>query len=358
MSFADEITVEELERDPYPVYARMRREEPVCFVPAVGLWFVTRWEDVEYAASHPELIDSAVSPSPLDRAMGGKSILVLDGDPQKRLRAMLDPSLRPRVVEATTPELVAPIVERLLDVIAPRGEAELMSEYFEPVSVLSLGQILGLGEIDGDTLRRWFHGLESRCSRFLGQPRRGGVGSDGSYLRSASPEAKPRGVRLRSPFLLRPPFLARADADRRAAALRTALEPAGGSGAVARLHRLGIPGTAAPTRSLGPLMGFDLGPADLADGHLREAKAGELALAVARIGDRYVAFETWCTHEECPLSDGWLEGEAVRCACHGALFSLVNGVPLEGPATDPIRLFPARRTAGGRIEVEIPILPA
>ena len=158
--------MEDLERDPYPVYARMRREEPVCFVPAVGLWFVTRWADVEYAASHPELIDSAVTPSPLDRVMGGKSILVLDGEPQRRLRAMLDPSLRPRVVEATTPELVSPIVERLLDVIAPRGEAELMSEYFEPVSVLSLGQILGLGEIAADTLRRWFHGLAEGAINF------------------------------------------------------------------------------------------------------------------------------------------------------------------------------------------------
>ena len=36
-------------------------------------------------------------------SMGGPSILVLDGEPQKKLRAMLDPSLRPRVVEATTP---------------------------------------------------------------------------------------------------------------------------------------------------------------------------------------------------------------------------------------------------------------
>ena len=99
--FADAITVEELDHDPYPIYARMRREAPVCFVPAVGLWFVTRWADVEYAASHADLFVSRVDPSPLERAMGGDSILLLDGEPQKRLRAMLDPSLRPRVVEAT-----------------------------------------------------------------------------------------------------------------------------------------------------------------------------------------------------------------------------------------------------------------
>jgi 3-phenylpropionate/trans-cinnamate dioxygenase ferredoxin subunit len=101
----------------------------------------------------------------------------------------------------------------------------------------------------------------------------------------------------------------------------------------------------------------DLGPADLGDGELREATAGELALAVARIGDRHVAFEVWCTHDECPLSDGWLEGEAVRCACHGALFALDDGAPLEGPAIEPIRVFETRVTAAGRIVAEIPILP-
>ena len=142
-AWAAQITVEQLDEDPYPIYAQMRREAPVCFVPAVGLWFVTRWADVELATTNPELIDSSVTPSPLDRVMGGPSILVLDGPPQKKLRAMLDPSMRPRVVEATSPQLVAAIVEERLDAIADRGEAELMSEYFEPVSVLSLGSVLG-----------------------------------------------------------------------------------------------------------------------------------------------------------------------------------------------------------------------
>ena len=170
--WAASITVEELDRDPYPIYARMRREAPVCFVPAVGLWFVTRWADVELAASHAELIDSGVTPSPLDRVMGGKSILVLDGEPQKKLRAMLDPSLRPRVVEATTPGLIEPHVDEVLDGLEARGEAELMAEYFEPVSVRGLGRGLGLGHLDGDTLRRWFHGLAQGAINFEDDPAR------------------------------------------------------------------------------------------------------------------------------------------------------------------------------------------
>jgi cytochrome P450 len=170
LDFAAAITVEELDRDPYPIYARLRREAPVCFVPAVGLWFVTRWADVEEAATDPARFDSRVDPSPLDRALGADSILVVDGEPQRKLRAMLDPSLRPRLVEERTPALVEPIVERCLDALAGRAEAELMSEYFEPVSVLSLGQVLGLGDVDGETLRRWFHGLAQGATNFEDDP--------------------------------------------------------------------------------------------------------------------------------------------------------------------------------------------
>ena len=43
MTFPETIALEDLERDPYPIYRRLRDEAPVVFVPAVGLWLVTRW---------------------------------------------------------------------------------------------------------------------------------------------------------------------------------------------------------------------------------------------------------------------------------------------------------------------------
>jgi nitrite reductase/ring-hydroxylating ferredoxin subunit len=102
----------------------------------------------------------------------------------------------------------------------------------------------------------------------------------------------------------------------------------------------------------------DLGPADLGDGELRDATEEGLALVVARCGNSYVTFETWCPHAECPLGDGWLEGEAIRCACHGSLFSLVNGAVLEGPAVDPIDIVVASVTADGRVVADISTLHA
>ena len=174
-------------------------------------------------------------------------------------------------------------------------------------------------------------------------------GPTADCLRPVPAEAQPRRLRLRAALLLRPPLLARADADRGAAAVRAAPEPPGRSRAAAGLQRLGVPRPAAPPRPVGRLMPVGGGRPRPCRPRRRRAPRSDCrgALARRRPGRRrYVAFETWCTHEECPLSDGWLEGEAIRCACHGALFSLADGAPLEGPALDPITVVRASVTAG------------
>lgn len=75
-------------------------------------------------------------------------------------------------------------------------------------------------------------------------------------------------------------------------------------------------------------------------------------VAVARVEGTWHAVEAWCTHAECPLSDGWVEGTAIRCPCHGSLFDLATGEALEGPAEEPVRVF-STRVAAGRVEVEL-----
>lgn len=96
----------------------------------------------------------------------------------------------------------------------------------------------------------------------------------------------------------------------------------------------------------------DLGPADLEDGEMRDAVAGSTHLGLARTGDTWTAFDLWCTHADCPLTDGSLEDGAVRCACHGALFALAGGAVLEGPAELPLRVYPTR-VRNGRVEADL-----
>lgn len=170
--FADSITVADLEDDPYPIYARLREQEPVAWVPAVGLWLVTRASDVEFVTTHPELFSARVEGSPLDRSFGGPTILTVDGEQHLDLRRSLDAAYRPRVVATYIDDLVTPIARACLDALLSRPErsAELMSSYFEPISVLSLGAVLGLGHLSADTLQDWFHGLAMGAINFENDP--------------------------------------------------------------------------------------------------------------------------------------------------------------------------------------------
>ena len=169
---ADWVTVEELDRDPYPIYARLREEAPVAYVPAVNVWMVTRWDDVEAAAAEPERFTAAAPGSPVERTFGSPTVLTCDGDRHRDMRASIDPKFRPREVDAYIDALVRPIAELLVEEIAPLGEAELMSSYLEPVSVLSLGAVLGLADVGADTLRRWFYGLAAGATNYELDPRK------------------------------------------------------------------------------------------------------------------------------------------------------------------------------------------
>ena len=166
----DSIRVDELEADPYPIYARLRRDAPACYVPAVDLWLVTRWADVVAGAEDPARFPASMPGSPLDRTLGGASVLTVDGDEHEHLRAPMEGTLRPSKVEARAASIVARVCDELIDAFAADGEADLMSSLCEPLAVLSLAEVIGLRGLDATTLRRWFHEIASGTSNFEGDP--------------------------------------------------------------------------------------------------------------------------------------------------------------------------------------------
>jgi nitrite reductase/ring-hydroxylating ferredoxin subunit len=96
----------------------------------------------------------------------------------------------------------------------------------------------------------------------------------------------------------------------------------------------------------------DAADASLPDQSVLSVEAGQTIVALARSGGRWHAVDAWCTHAECPLSDGWVEGVSIRCPCHGSRFDLRTGEAVEGPAEEPVRVY-ATRILDGRVEIEL-----
>ncbi len=167
MSIGETVTLEDLERDPYPIYERLRDEEPVSWVPAVGLWLVTRYDDVRTVDLHPELFTAATEPSTLNRTMG-VNMLGQEGPEHARIRAIVEPPFRPRDVEDRTQGMIPRLATELIDGFERQGAADLFRAYCDPLSVRSLRFMLGLDEVAWEDILGWNEGLMVGLANFEG----------------------------------------------------------------------------------------------------------------------------------------------------------------------------------------------
>jgi 3-phenylpropionate/trans-cinnamate dioxygenase ferredoxin subunit len=87
---------------------------------------------------------------------------------------------------------------------------------------------------------------------------------------------------------------------------------------------------------------------------LRVELGDEEAVALVRTGDGGVhAVEDVCSHEDYPLSEGWVEDHTIECALHGSRFDLLTGEPDSPPALRPVRIF-AVKVEGEDVLVDLP----
>jgi 3-phenylpropionate/trans-cinnamate dioxygenase ferredoxin subunit len=95
------------------------------------------------------------------------------------------------------------------------------------------------------------------------------------------------------------------------------------------------------------------GPAqvgEISPGEIKLAATGENPIAVANVGGTLYGFDDRCTHRQCSLAQGSLEGQVVTCPCHGSQFDVTSGAVLRGPAKEPLRTYPAM-SDGGQVVV-------
>ncbi|MGB3696778.1 MAG: cytochrome P450 [Gordonia sp. (in: high G+C Gram-positive bacteria)] len=159
VSWLDEITMAELERNPYPIYERLRAEHPLAYVPVLGSYVASTADICRTIATSDDF--EAVITKAGGRTFGHPAVIGVNGDIHTDLRSMVDPALQPREVDRWIEDLVRPIARRHLEMFEDDGAADLVSQYCEPVSVRALGDLLGLADVHADTLRDWFHKLSS-----------------------------------------------------------------------------------------------------------------------------------------------------------------------------------------------------
>jgi len=149
------------QRNPYPLYHRLREIAPVYRAPW-GTWFLTRYADCAAALRDPRLGKNYQRQSELrfgpdwrrhpSLENGERSMVNLDGAAHTRLRRLVVKAFTPRTVDALRPK-IEESVDRLLDPLAEREGGDIFEELAFPLSVNVIGELLGVPEADRPQFR-------------------------------------------------------------------------------------------------------------------------------------------------------------------------------------------------------------
>lgn len=165
----ESITLDQLDRAPYPIYRRLRAEAPVLRVKAVGRTLLTKAEDTKYVKDTPEIFSSDDPNTPMKRAFQAHTLMRKDGEAHKRERMAMAPAFAPKVIMNDWMPRYRQIAE---DYIArlPRGEVvDIFPALAGPYAARGLAVLLGLDGPDGatdDQMQDWSQALINGAGNF------------------------------------------------------------------------------------------------------------------------------------------------------------------------------------------------
>ncbi|MHB1571645.1 MAG: cytochrome P450, partial [Solirubrobacteraceae bacterium] len=152
------ITLDELDRDPYPALARLREQEPVSWVAALDGWLVTR-HDLVVEAMRAAATFTVDDPRFSTAQVVGPSMLSLDGPEHARHRKPFVGPFRVRAVAERFADATETEAARLIERLRPSAGAELRREFAGPLAAAIVARALGLASDETDELLGWYDAI-------------------------------------------------------------------------------------------------------------------------------------------------------------------------------------------------------
>jgi cytochrome P450 len=170
----------EILANPYPLFARLRAEDPVHWDPYLHSWVVTRYADVitvlrDFSAARtptPEQLSSIGLSrlSPLARVMV-KQMLFLDPPSHSRIRGLAACAFTPQKVAALK-ERIQQLANSLLDRVEAGGHMDVIADFGEPLPAIITSELLGVSEEHALTLKTWSANFAEMLGNFQHNPDR------------------------------------------------------------------------------------------------------------------------------------------------------------------------------------------
>jgi cytochrome P450 len=153
-------------QNPYPFFAQLRKEAPVTFNPMLGMWLISRYDDITAVLNNPSSYSSASAIASKDKLtpeaqeiLGPGPILhdsPLNMDPpaHTRLKRLLQRGFTPAKISRLEPR-IRQMAHALIDGFIHEGRVNLMERFASPLPVQVILSMVGVPQEDMEKVRGW-----------------------------------------------------------------------------------------------------------------------------------------------------------------------------------------------------------
>ncbi|HZR30028.1 MAG TPA: cytochrome P450 [Terriglobales bacterium] len=152
---------QEVLANPYPLYRKLRTQDPIYWDPFLFAWVVTRYADVvrvlhDFSADRtptPEQLNSiGLSDfNPIAQVLV-KQMLFMDAPAHTRLRSLASKAFSPARV-AVLREHIQQIADQLIDSVLPAGRMDVIADFAGPLPAIVTAEMLGVPVDDHERLK-------------------------------------------------------------------------------------------------------------------------------------------------------------------------------------------------------------
>ena len=142
--------------NPYPDYAKWRKEQPIWWADDINAWVVSGYDDVRAIMKDAKKFSS--------RSMGERdheiSLPLLTDDPPKhtQLRAIVNKAFTSRTLKAMELD-VEDLVEAMLDELDSSEPVDISAEFTIPLPIAVISKLMGIPFERKDDFKRWSDAL-------------------------------------------------------------------------------------------------------------------------------------------------------------------------------------------------------
>src|SRR5256885_1058470 len=166
--------------NPYPLYTRLRTEDPVHWDPYLHAWIVTRYADVITVLHH---FSADRTPTPEQLARIGlselgpvaqvmvKQMLFMDAPAHTRLRGLASTAFTPARVEVLRSH-IKDILDELLEPLLANGRIDVIADLAAPMPAIVTAGLLGVPTGDAEQLKDWSADFAEVLGNFQHNPDR------------------------------------------------------------------------------------------------------------------------------------------------------------------------------------------